>query len=351
MITNAWKRTRPALALLASLIPALALAQSAAPANQPPGGQTTQGMPDGVPASRIVLLGTAAGPIPRPDRAQPANLLQVGAKTYVIDVGDNAAQQMTRAGAMVAHVTAVFLTHLHYDHTLGLGALMAFGWMNGRNAALPIWGPPGTIELVSRTAAALDISANIFKPELPPRPALASLYPAHDITLDGDTPVEVYRDDQVRVTAVPNTHYATMDLPGRSYGTDQSYAYRFDTPQGSVVFTGDTGPSDAVTELAKGADVLVTEIMDLASVSAAITQRLGARQLDGMLNHMRKEHLTAEDVGRMAQKAGVKKVILTHFSVGDAFQPADFIPQVRQYYPMGDIVAGTDLGAYPLRGD
>lgn len=296
-------------------------------------------------ALEIVLLGTAAGPTPRANRSQPSSLLRVDGTTYLIDAGDNVSQQLSRAGGMVTTVEAVFITHMHFDHTLGLGSLMAFGWQNGRARPLPIWGPPGIAEFVAREGSALAISADIFRPQLPPRGQFADLYPVH--VIEADAPVEVFRDDKVRVTATRNTHYDSVHREPASYGPDGSYSYRFDTTHGSVVFTGDTGPSENLQKLAERADVLVSEIVDLDSLTVALRRKFGAdADIESTIDHMRHDHLTAAEVGRLAQAAHVKKIVLTHFSMGPDFDPAAFVTQIREYYPVGEIVVGSDLGVY-----
>ncbi len=298
---------------------------------------------------RIVLLGTAGGPPAHVDRSQPATVLEVDGHRYLIDAGENAGQQLVRAGVPVRDVAATFLTHLHWDHVLGLDYLMATGWMTGRNAPMPIWGPPGTARLIASETAALAEGEDIFRPQSPERPPLASLYPAHEATV-GDTPRETYRDETVRVTAAANTHFAVVHAAAHDYGTDFSYSYRFDSKAGSVVFTGDTGPSPAVASLAKGADVLVTEVCDLASIRAALTKTQGPDKLDLLVRHMAEQHLSPEEVGKLAATAGVRKVVLTHFVAGPGFDPQSMLPAIRASFK-GEIVIGSDLAVIPLGGE
>jgi ribonuclease BN (tRNA processing enzyme) len=84
-----------------------------------------------------------------------------------------------------------------------------------------------------------------------------------------------------------------------------------------IVFSGDTGPSDALTELAKGADVLVTEVGQPEEIvelykKNGTWERRPPEEREAFLRHMKEEHVTPEDVGKMAAKAGVKMVVLTH---------------------------------------
>ncbi len=328
-----WSAAALVLMISAAAAPVLAQVPAAAPAT----------------GLSVTLLGTAGGPPPHTDRAQPASLLRVDGKTYLIDAGQGVAQQLVRAGAPPAKVTAGFITHLHWDHTLGLGYLMAVGWMTNRTQPMPLIGPPGLSEFVARETAAVMQGEEIFRAQNPERPALRGLYPAKDV--DVSAPRAIYADDKVRVTAVLNSHFEQTPGPPHSYGVDKSYSYRFDTAHGSVVFTGDTGPSEAVTDLARGADVLVTEICDFDSIRAALLQTQGpGANIDALLAHMAHQHLSAQAVGEMAAKAGVKTVVLTHYVIGRGFDPQAFAAQVRRFYPVGEIVVGQDLLRVPVEG-
>ncbi|WP_068085435.1 MBL fold metallo-hydrolase [Novosphingobium rosa] len=308
-----------------------------------------RGWAQGVPAAkgaRITLLGTAGGPPPHLDRSQPASLLEVDGRRYLIDAGENVGQQLARAGTPPSQVDLTLLTHLHWDHTLGLDYLLASGWMLGRNKPMPIWGPPGTRKLVDATLAAVGIGEDIFRPQAPGRPPLASLYPVREC--DVSTPQVLMEDHGVRISAVANTHYAQIHSAPHDYGADKSYAYRFDTPYGSVVFTGDTGPSAPLTQFCHGADVLVSEIVDLPSIRAGLVA-VGTQgpALETLMAHMEFQHLTPEKLGALAQEAGVKTLVLTHFVAGRNFDPQALAAALGRVFK-GRIVAGKDLDVIPL---
>ena len=293
-------------------------------------------------STRIILLGTAAGPIPRKERSQPANLLIVGGRPYLIDAGNGVARQLAHVGLMPADVRTVFITHHHTDHNADIGALMSFTWIEDakRNdkSAPPVrfYGPAATSDLVKAAYDYLSVAERIFRAGVPMPPA-AGRFEGHDITGEG----VFYRDDRLVVTAVENTHYH-----GAAPGPDKSYSYRFDTPDRSVVFCGDSGPSEALMRLASGADVLVCEVNDLdASMNAlAATTKMPPQALQAVRAHMSKKHLAAEELGMLAQKAGVKSVVLTHISPGldgetDASRYTD---GVRKHFS-GTVTAGRDL--------
>lgn len=164
---------------------------------------------------------------------------------------------------------------------------------------------------------------------------------AHEIQRDG----LVYKDEIIRVTAAENAHYALM--PPQSRRQIKSYSYRIETPHGVIVFTGDTGPSDAVTQLSKGADVLVTEVQDLAEINNFVngfaeknhwpTERAAA-----MMAHMRKEHIDEAEVGNMATQAQVKSVVLYHYS---PLNTAAYVAKVKEHFS-GPVFAPADLDHY-----
>lgn len=319
----------------------LAVPQSAA--------QAQQSAPKSDSTPRIVLLGTSAGPVPRANRAQPATLLVVGGKSYLVDAGDGVSRQLALADMPLAELDGVFISHLHYDHVLGLGPMMAFSWAFPPPAPVPVWGPAGLAQVMDRNAGAMEIGRRIFEPQMPPRPQLAQLFQVKELA--GDGPVEFYSDGNVRVTAVANSHYVAAHLPQRDYGQDRSYSFRFDTPSGSVVFTGDTGPSAAVESLARGCDVLVSEIVHLPSIRASLAAAFGGTlppDTASLMEHMELEHLTPAEVGKLARKANVKKLVVTHYAMAPSTDPETLRQEIAKFYN-GEIVMGSDLMAIPLK--
>ena len=165
----------------------------------------------------------------------------------------------------------------------------------------------------------------------------------------GEGPVEVYLDAAIRVTAVANSHYSTMHLPRRAYGDDRSYSYRVEAGGRSFVFTGDTGPSAAVEALARGADVLVSEVIDIPAIMESLRKRGAATSVDQspLIAHMVKEHLTPEEVGRLATRAGVRKIVLTHFAEPPGVEgDAEAIAAAVRKAFAGEVVAGKDLDSF-----
>ena len=260
--------------------------------------------------TRVITLGTRSGPAPTVGRAQASNLLIVNGTQYVIDAGDGVTRRLTRLGTNFRNIGNIFITHPHSDHTSGLGALLTVMYDARRADLVNIYGPPGTVATVQGLLQFLTISSEIRTSGGTQSLPVAKVFSGHDTGVG-----TIFQDANVKVTAVENTHFHfPPGSPG--YGKYKSYSYRFDAADRSVVFTGDTGPSDAVAEMAKGADLLVSEV----TISPAeyreqqIWQVMTPEQQSAFLRHQREEHLFPDELGKMATRAGVKTVVLTHIT-------------------------------------
>ncbi|MDE2562971.1 MAG: MBL fold metallo-hydrolase [Sphingomonadales bacterium] len=298
-------------------------------------------------AASIVLLGTKGGPTADPERSEPANLLVVDGHTYLIDAGAGVARQLAAAGHAPPTIHTIFLTHHHLDHTAGLESLIGLNWIGnglfGRHDPVDIYGPPATDHLVAAALDYLSTSQRIFRAGIPSLPDSRTMYRAHVIDANG----QFFDDGTVKVTAVENSHFSHPSF-GPDGMQDMSFSYRFDTPEGSVVFTGDTGPSDAVAELAKGADVLVSEVYLSTPESPEDKASAGDALRKELAEHMAREHLSPAEVGKIAARAGVKTVILTHIVAA----PSDDLEKtleagVHKYFS-GPVIVGHDLLTFDL---
>ncbi|HEY1659468.1 MAG TPA: MBL fold metallo-hydrolase [Candidatus Sulfotelmatobacter sp.] len=320
------------------LMTSLSLAQDAIPNEAPKGAQ-------------ILLLGTHGGPVLSEQRSEPATLLIVDGRLYLIDCGIGTMRRMLDAGVKSDTIGTIFITHSHPDHALGLVDVLANDFLSVDFGVglqeFNIYGPAETPALVSAAYNFIRISYGVFAAEPLGASTLSNPFKAHVIDHDG----LVYQDDKIRVTAAENTHYQLMRAQYRA--TMKSYSYRFETPYGAIVFTGDTGPSTAVEELAKGADVLISEVEDLEAVevgekSPAARPGNAPGNGDVMAEHMRKEHLSFKALAELASKAQVKALILYHYVGGE--DGAKFAAGVKQYYS-GPVYAGEDLARYCLSAE
>ena len=318
-----------ALARLLAVMPLLGFAAQA-------GAQPVAG-------TRLQILGTKSGPVPVVGRAQTAEILTVNGTHYLIDAGDGVVRRLTRAGIAIREIGTIFITHAHSDHTGGLPSLLQTSYDENRKEPTDIYGPPGTDILVNAIKSYLSVNTDIRISDGTRTTHPEDMIRAHVLGTGA-----VFRDENVSVEAAENSHFHFA--PGSpAYGRYKSYSYRFTTKDKTIVFTGDTGPSEAVTELAKGADLLVSEVLDPDEardirVKSGDWARMSPVQQDAFMHHMLEEHMTPEDVGEMASRAGVKAVVLTHILTGS--DPKDdylrFVARVKQRFS-GPVTAAKDL--------
>jgi ribonuclease BN (tRNA processing enzyme) len=274
--------------------------------------------------TKLVLLGTGGGPMPKVTRAAPAQAVVVDGVTYIVDCGNGVARQMAKARLGFRTLRAVFVTHHHSDHNADFGNLFLLLWAGGLDAAVDAFGPPPLVAMAAQFLAlnAYDVATRIADEGRPP---LAPLMRVHDIDAAG----EVYRDERVRVTCTPVKHPPVVP----------AFAFRFDTQDRSIVFSGDTAPCDSLIALARGADVLVHEVLHEPSLDAICANLPNATRLR---RHLLDSHTTQGQVGIVAREAGVKCLVLSHFVPADSVTDDTWRDAAARDYD-GKIVLGRDL--------
>jgi ribonuclease BN (tRNA processing enzyme) len=339
---------------------------------------------------RLVLLGTAGGSNPKATRAGFANAVVVGDAAYLVDCGEGAHSQLWRAGLTLnpsfgpdrPQVRALFVTHLHADHLMDLANLFLGSWparvidlYGPAPAGLPIpFFPPGTVRplvypddpmpglratvdhllrafaynvnLRIADEGRIDVTQSLRVHEIGVR--REGYEPDIDLGCAGDgsseataappmDPVVIYPEDDhgVRVSAVLVQHAPVFP----------AFGFRFDTPRGSVVFSGDTGPCENVVRLAAGADVLVHEVIDVDALAYRITR---LPNYEAVRNHLASSHSSPEQVGDIATRAGVRTLVLSHLVPGDAeIAEEEWEARVRPHFD-GEVVCGVDLDEFAL---
>src|SRR4051812_112172 len=257
--------------------------------------------------TRLITLGTGSGPVPAPHQAKSSNLLTVNGTRYLVDTGDGVARRLAKARIDVREIATIFITHHHDDHTAGLGPLMSAAWDQNLTKPMNVYGPPPTGAIVEAIVQLFDISAQIRIADGGVSVPLAQVFFGHDVGTG-----LLYQDANIKVTAAENTHYKFHS--GNDVGKHKSYAYRFEAPDRVIVFTGDTGPSDAVTELAKGADLLVTPTSSFKErtelmIKTGRWQTMSPVEQERFLAQANR-NITLEDIGKMGAHANVKTIVL-----------------------------------------
>jgi ribonuclease BN (tRNA processing enzyme) len=299
----------------------LKLAIGAAALNAPPAlAQSAK------PRTKIVFLGTKGGPRIGIGASNPANLVMVNDTPLVIDCGMGVSRQLVSAGVPIPSVKYIFISHHHSDHNLEYGNLFYNAWAAGLTTPIHSFGPKG-IQAMTKTYWELnqfDVETRIEDEGRPdPRPLLI----AKDITEDG----VVLQTDDVKVTAFRTPHPPIVD----------NFAYRFETPDGVVVFSSDTAYNPKLAEFAKGADVLVHEALYVPAVDRLVIKTKNGATLK---KHLMDSHTKTEDVGRIAAAAEVKVLVLSHLVPGDDPSVTDenWMEGVRKNFS-GRIIVAKDL--------
>jgi ribonuclease BN (tRNA processing enzyme) len=275
--------------------------------------------------TRVIVLASGGGPRPRKDRGATAHAVVVDGVLYVVDCGNGVARQLAQAGVPLPSLRPVFVTHHHSDHNADYGNLVWLAWASGLATRVDTWGPP-PLEKMTRLffeMNAYDIDTRIVDEG---RPELVPLVHVHELTQAGP----VMQDERVTVTA------AVVDHPP----VVPAFAFRFDGPERSVVFSGDTTRSEQLIALAAGADVLVHETLWVPAVDRLVARNPHAATLK---KHILDSHTAVEDVGRVAAAAGVKTLVLSHLVPADDPTLTDdmWIGAARPHFK-GDIVVARD---------
>lgn len=295
------------------------------------------------PATEWVTLGTMGGPMPNATRGEPANVLVHNGLFDLIDTGDGAATAFVRAGGNFRNLRSIWISHIHFDHLGGLYGVLGLRLQTRTTTPLTVYGPPGTKTIVDGLITAMKPSAQSgfgVPGEVPIDPAAS----VRVVELDHDDAVTV---GDMKVIVAANSHYS-FPAGSEEEKSFRSLSFRFNVPGKSIVYTGDTGPSDAVTTLAKDADLLVTELIDVEFTIANIRRRatdLSSSDLANMETHLRTHHITTADIGAMAKAAGVKSVVITHLAGGGSSAPGSaerYVREVKQAFA-GDVRVASDL--------
>lgn len=272
---------------------ALSLISIAAISQQP----ANQGSRPPATRTQVVLLGTGT-PVPDPDRSGPATAIVVDGSAYLVDFGPGVVRRAKAAvldrgivAVEPANLKVAFVTHLHSDHTAGYSDLILTGWTAGRRVPLEVYGPTGFRAMTERLLEAYKIDIETrTNPEGNQRGAPDGWkVNAHEIK-----PGVIYKDANVTVTAFPTKHAM------------ESYGYRFDTPDRSIVISGDTNPTEDTIKACNGCDVLIHECQTLEWF---------AKVPEWARGYMTKYHTTSEQLAALAIKARPRLLIVYHSSI------------------------------------
>jgi ribonuclease Z len=268
---------------------------------------------------RITLLGTG-NPRPEMDRFGPGILIEAGAHCLLLDCGRGATQRLFERDLLTS-VEDVLFTHLHSDHVTGFPDFWLTGWLFGRNRALRVWGPRGTRSMIRNVEHAYAFDVHMRRDVDERLPADGARIEVHDI---GEGVVAGVADG-VRVTAFLVDHGPVKPALG----------YRVEYAGRSVVFSGDTRPSENLVKHAQGVDVLVHEVL-APDIERRRTKMTDPAAVERVIAH----HTTAEEAGKLFARIRPKLAVFSHI-VPSVAKESDVLPEAAKYYD-GRMVFGAD---------
>jgi ribonuclease BN (tRNA processing enzyme) len=283
--------------------------------------------------TKLVILGSGAGPIPLvPGRSRymTSHVMLSDGRAYVLDCGLGVTNQFARTGISFTDVHSIFITHHHPDHNIEYGPFLLLGWVQGLPPSVQAFGPPPLAQMTREFLQAYKATIDFWVEDL----KVAPLVPPE--VKEVSAPGTIMQNEHVRVAATLVQH-----PPVRP-----ALAYRFDFPDRSIVFSGDTAPLETVATFAKGADVLVHEAMYVPALEQYIRNRIAKgvpSRFDDYMNHMKIDHSPVADVGRIAQHAGVKTLVLSHLTPAiDGIADTAWRDEAAGQFT-GEIVVARDL--------
>lgn len=271
---------------------------------------------------RVTLLGTGS-PQPRIDRFGPSILVEAGEKKLLFDCGRGAAQRIEQIRIPFTEIDALFLTHLHSDHVVGIPDLWLTGWARGRKVPFQVWGPAGTKEMMLHLKEAFQFDIQIRQDDdrLPARGV--------DVLANDIEQGVVYDSAGIKVTAFAVDHGQVKPALG----------YRIDFSGHSVVLSGDTRYSENLIHFSQGTDVLIHEVIDPEAFRAE-NPSVSEERFRAIAGH----HTTAEEAGTIFSRVKPKLAVYSHIVPGDA---PNLLPLTRKTYS-GPLEVGEDLMSFDI---
>ena len=278
-----------------------------------------------LPKTQIVMLGTGT-PNADPDRSGPSIAIVVNDIPYIVDFGPGVIRRAESArrkgisGLAMPKLSKAFVTHLHSDHTLGFADLIFSPWVLERKYPLEVFGPKGLKAMASNIVKAYkeDIDMRLNGGE--PSNKTGYKVNAHEIKQG-----VIYKDANVTVKAFAVKH-----------GTwKEAYGFRFETPDKTVVISGDCAPSQSVIDACNGCDVLIHEVY---------SQTGFLKRTPDWQKYHSSFHTSSRELAEIATKTKPGLLILYHQLFWGTSEE-DLLDEIRQGYK-GKVVSGHDLDIY-----
>jgi ribonuclease BN (tRNA processing enzyme) len=276
--------------------------------------------------TQVVVLGTGT-PRADPDRSGPAVAIIVNGHSYLVDCGPGVVRRAAAAsrngvpGLEPQNLRTLFVTHLHSDHTLGYPDLIFSPWVLGRTDHLAVYGPSGLEDMTKNILAAWKKDIEVRTQGLEHANGTGYLVDVHEIK-----PGVIYKDEFVTVTAIPVKHGSW----------DESFGYRFQTPDRVIVISGDTSPTDTIVKACSGCDLLLHEVYGSGPHTEMDSPQWQA--------YFKAFHTSTTELAAIATQAKPKVLVLYH-QMFHGVPEGQLLQLVREHYS-GVVVSAHDLDVY-----
>ncbi|WP_459195483.1 MBL fold metallo-hydrolase [Wukongibacter baidiensis] len=273
-----------------------------------------------------VLIGSGSPNSPE-GRACASTLIQYKGNYFLVDMGNGAQDRLEEAGINLGSIETLMFTHHHLDHNEEYFAVAIKGWLKGRSH-LNLIGTPGTKDLH-------EFLVSFYKEDMEYRASKKPSWSWDGMASNVDI-MEVSGDKSFELNGVTIT---TTKVPHSIH----TQAYRFDAEDESIVISGDLTYSENLIKLAKDADVLVMDsgaVIKKSAVGFNSQSQKSENAKKKRKNNSDNAHASLEEVATMAQKAGVKKLVLTH--IGGNIDKEAEINEISKIYT-GEVIVGEDL--------
>ena len=275
--------------------------------------------------TQVLMLGSGT-PNAEADRVSSGLVVAVDGRPYLVDCGHGIVQRVVQARTKgliswdTTDLDRLFVTHLHADHSVGIPDLLYTPWIHGRETPVDAYGPVGLDNMLAHIQLAY---AENIREHRSAHPCSEQGYRAQAHEAQAG---HCYRDDRIEVQAQPADH-----------GDLAALSYKFLTPAGTVVVSGDTKPTPGFADWARGCDLLIHEVYS--------ARQLPDRPSAWRAYHSR-VHTSTRELAALANEIRPGRLLLYH-QLFWGLTPPELVAEITSEYA-GEVLSTSDLDVFEL---